>query len=467
MELTTLHYTGMAVALATVFGLGVYSARMVHSSQDFSITGRRSGAILVAGTILGTLVGGASTIGTAQLAFMYGFSAWWFTLGSGIGCLLIAVFLVKPVRKTSFETLPQLFASNYGTAAGVASAFFISLGMFANVVPQIFSSLALLHSWMPLDWRYAAAGAAVLMGVYVLFGGLWGAGLMGVSKVILTLISLLAAGVLSYTLMGGFPGMLSSFSFHPWFNLLGRGVNEDLAAAFSMLLGVFSSQVYFQAIFASRDTAAARRGSFISAAVGPLIGMGGILVGMFMRLEHPHIIPSQAMPLFIMNYLPPWFGGIAFATLLLATVGTGAGLSLGISTTLSRDIFQRCFPRVKDKTMLLVFRLMVVLVLVAALLTVYYTGKDAVILNWSYFSLGMRGASVCFPLLAVVFLKNRIPVKSGVWALVLPPLIVMTGLALPFPVNPLYPGLLAGVGILLGGYLLRSKSLRKTKQEKW
>ena len=39
------------------------------------------------GAIIGTLVGGSSTIATAQLAYTFGMSAWWFTLGAGIACL--------------------------------------------------------------------------------------------------------------------------------------------------------------------------------------------------------------------------------------------------------------------------------------------------------------------------------------------------------------------------------------------
>ncbi len=453
MELTIMHYLGMSAALLLVFGLGVYSYSRVKTSEDFSVSSRKSGAVLVAGTVLGTMVGGASTVGTAQLAYMYGLSAWWFTLGSGLGCLIFVFFLVRPLRRTSFETVPQFLASSYGVKAGVVSALFISAGMFANVVPQLFSSMALLHSWMPLDWKYAAAGAVVLMGVYVLLGGMWGTGLMGVSKVVLTLVSLLVAGGVSLFYMEGFSGMFSSFPVHPWFNLLGRGVNEDLAAAFSMLVGIITSQIYFQAIFSARSIREARKGMGISAAVAPLIGMAGILVGMFMRQVHPGIDPSQALPLFIMHYLPPWFGGVAFATLLLATVGTGAGLALGISTTLSRDIIQRFSSDAGDRTMLLIFRLLVVVVLLAALLTVFLSRGEVIILQWSYFSLGLRGASVAFPLLAVIFWKDRISATSGLWALFLGPLVVLSGFVWDYPIDPLYPGLAVSALILLGGIL--------------
>ncbi|MBW6464831.1 MAG: sodium:solute symporter family protein, partial [Firmicutes bacterium] len=203
MELTLIHAVGMAVAMLAVFGIGIYSGRKVHTAVDFSVSGRRAGSFLVMGTILGTLVGGASTIGTAQLAYIYGFSAWWFTLGGGIGCLIIAIFLVKPMRETRFETIPRFISSSYGTTAGVLAALFVSLGMFINIVPQLFSSVALLSSMFAVDLRLAALITVILAVMYVVFGGAWGTGLMGVTKIMLTCFCMIAAGAAALILAGG------------------------------------------------------------------------------------------------------------------------------------------------------------------------------------------------------------------------------------------------------------------------
>ena len=43
----------------------------------------KGGAAVVAGTIMGIMVGGNATIGTAQLAFLYGLDAWWFCIELG------------------------------------------------------------------------------------------------------------------------------------------------------------------------------------------------------------------------------------------------------------------------------------------------------------------------------------------------------------------------------------------------
>ena len=67
---------GLLAALLLVALTGVYAGKQVKSAGDFT-SGGNMGAAMIAGSLMGTLVGGASTIGTAQLAFTYGFSAWW------------------------------------------------------------------------------------------------------------------------------------------------------------------------------------------------------------------------------------------------------------------------------------------------------------------------------------------------------------------------------------------------------
>ena len=458
MELTALHTAGMAVTVIAIFAIGIYSGRKVKTAVDFSVSGRKAGSFLVMGTILGTLVGGASTVGTAQLAYLYGFSAWWFTLGGGIGCLIIAIFLVKPMRETSFETIPRFISSSFGTTAGVVAALFLSMGMFINIMPQVFSAMALLSSMFTLDLRLAALITVLLAVLYVVFGGAWGTGLLGVSKIMLTCLAMIAAGSAALFLAGGISGLTSYFPSYPWFSLFGRGINTDLASAFALMVGVLSSQIYFQGIFSSRDLPAARGGALLSAIIAPAIGLGGILVGLFMRMHYPGINPAQALPMFVINHLSPWFAGLVLVTLLLASIGTGAGLTLGVSTMLNRDIYLRLHPAADDLHVLRVFRVLVVLVMILALAVVLITGGNVIILNWSYLSLGLRGATICFPLLAAIFLKGKISPRAGTLAVIVGPSVVITGTLFQSGINPLYPGLAAGIIILLIDYLRNRES---------
>jgi SSS family solute:Na+ symporter len=162
LTITSGHLAGIIVTLAGVTLVGLYAGRRVKSAGDFQIGGRRAGAAVVAGAIMGTLIGGSSTIGTAQMAFKYGLCAWWFTLGSGIGCALLGLGMVRRVREAPLHTVPQYLGLSYAKSTGLiaCAVAFICSGL--GVVAQGLSGVALLSSMFGMS-SLTAAGICVLL----------------------------------------------------------------------------------------------------------------------------------------------------------------------------------------------------------------------------------------------------------------------------------------------------------------
>ncbi len=136
MLLTGGHIVGIAATLILMVAVGLYAGSKVKSAADFATGGRRAAWPVVAGAIMGTLVSGASTIGTAQLAFQYGFSAWWFTLGAGIACAVLGLGTARRFYEGSTETIPQYLVKTYGTSIGPVSTVFSALGIFLSLISQ-------------------------------------------------------------------------------------------------------------------------------------------------------------------------------------------------------------------------------------------------------------------------------------------------------------------------------------------
>ena len=198
-----MHYIGAALVILIIVGVGVYSGKQVKSASDYD-GGHNASAGLVMGAIIGTLVGGSSTIGTAQLAYTYGFSAWWFTLGGGIGVLVLGLAFAKPLFNSGITTLPQLFAREYGEKSSTVMALLNSLGTFLSIVAQILSGVALITAVSSLSPIVGTILTIVLMLAYVLFGGSLGAGYVGIVKTILMYVSVGACGILAVAVSGGF-----------------------------------------------------------------------------------------------------------------------------------------------------------------------------------------------------------------------------------------------------------------------
>jgi SSS family solute:Na+ symporter len=433
----------------TLFALG---RGRVRNAEDFSVAGRQAGSWTVAGAIMGTLVGGASTIGTAQLAFLYGLSAWWFTLGAGLACLFLGLFLASPLQKGAVETIPQFISRYHGERARSWASIFSSLGMFIHIVAQLLACGALLSSLFGLSMLQAAVIASLLVALVTLRGGMRSAGPVGLLKLLLLYCTMLGAGVLAFIKSGGATGLTGYFPDFPWFSLFGYGLGNGLSDLTSMLVGVVSTQIYLQAIFSARSPRAARQGAFFSAILIPPMGLFGIAVGLYMRRIRPELDSALALPNFLLENFPPLLAGPAFAVLLFAAVGTAAGLTLGVGTTLQLDLLAHFSGTSANRLRQL--RLATVGVLGAALALLLFNLGSA-IMQWSFLSMGLRGATLALPLLAAIFWGEKTSRRGGALAILLGPIAVVLGGLCGWPdVPPLYLGLAVALTCLIAGKLM-------------
>jgi len=109
MKLSMVHMLSLVATLIITMLPGIIAARRIKSADDYNVGGRSAGVGIVAGSIIGTIVGGAATVGTAQLGYSIGLTAWWFTLGSGIALFIMAAFYAKPLRASGLTTVAEFF----------------------------------------------------------------------------------------------------------------------------------------------------------------------------------------------------------------------------------------------------------------------------------------------------------------------------------------------------------------------
>ncbi|MDR3563644.1 MAG: sodium:solute symporter family protein [Negativicutes bacterium] len=412
MELSTIQLLSLAVTILSVMALGLHSARKVKSAHDFSIGGRSSGAAIVSGTIVGTIIGGAATMGTAQLAFCVGLSAWWFTLGSGIGLLIMSVFYAGPLRNSGMETISQYLVLHYGRAVGPVTSIASSLGIFFSIVASMLSSVHLLSSVFRLSAEGAAGITVIIVIAYVFFGGIKGAGLSGIFKLSLLYLTLLVAGATAFNALGGMSGLETIFPADPWLNLFGRGVWLDVGNAVSLVVGIISTQTYVQAIYSARDTRTAAIGSLVAAFVTIPVGLPSIMIGMYMHTNFPDMLPINALPMYLLYNLPEWLGGAAITALLLSSIGSVAGLSLGVGTMISRDIISELFGVCGARRLLWLNRACILIISLCASLFVF-GNMQSLVLTWNFLSMALRGVGIFVPLTIAIFYPGKLPPKAA------------------------------------------------------
>jgi len=407
-----------AVVLIIFFGFGLFFSKNVSSSSDYVVASRKAGVRGVAGVILGALVGGGATVGTVQMAYQWGISGIWFTLGSGIACLVMGIWFVKPLRSVELITLPQFLGRHYGNKTAMLVAFSTASGSFLSIIAQFLSGVALIRSVFPVSAEIAAVLVGGLIIAFVFGGGIKSFSKLGEAKVIfLYLVMVLCVVLVSFN--GETPWKLyESLPAEPYFNVLARGATKDLGSFASLLLGVLCGQIYIQAVYTASDDQTAKKGCFWASLLIPPLGFLCVWLGLAMRNSGIIVEASQALPFFIKTSFSPVLGGLLWSGIMITVLGTAVGVSLGVATNITRDIvlpMMRNGSKMVDRKVLQLSRITLVFV-VASAGTVAYLSKGSLILQWAYLGMGIKAAGIFIVLLFAVLIPGHLPAKWSILA---------------------------------------------------
>ena len=474
--ISSIHILGVLLTVGALLVVSWWSGRRVNDAKSF-ITGGTSGTWLVGGALLGTMAGGQSTIGTAQLAFCYGISAWWFTLGAAIGSLLLGYVYSGPLRRSGCTTLLEVVRNEYGRKAETLGSVLCMVGIFISIVSQVLSSGAMISSFFSIPMLGASVLGAVLIMLFVFFGGIRSAGASGIVKLILLYFSSLAeCFYCDFNSYSGKENLIKDYV---------EAMKKEIASALeavlfaagesvpiarlSLVLGVVSTQTYAQCIWSASANSHARRGSLICAICLPVIGAACTMVGIYMRGHYVtaseltamqqagEVLPAgigviensaQAFPAFILRHLPSWLGGIMLGTLLINILGCGSGLSLGVATILVRDVYSNLQRGAARWSQLVQMRLSIVAVLIIAVVVALLC-NNSFINDLGFLSLGLRAVSILFPISFALWLPGRFKPRQVLLAMPIGVIAMLAAKLLSLPGDAVYYGLTIELLVIL------------------
>ncbi|HOI82410.1 MAG TPA: hypothetical protein PLK59_08995 [Synergistales bacterium] len=406
-------WASAAGIIAVFLALGALGAKNVGSTSEYSLAGKRASAFLVAGIFMGSLVGGPATIGSVQMAYEWGLSAFWLNFGGGLGCLLMGICLAKPLQRSGLSTIPEYLYYSYGHSVSILSLISITCGTFFSVVAQFLAGIALFRSLLPLSAHEAAALVGFLILGFIFFGGIRSYSAIGTAKTFLLYLVMLSCLVLVWRKGHSVPVLLRDLPFEPFLNPLAGGVSTNLSALISMIVGMVCTQIFVQGIFSASSVESARKGVLAASFVLPTMGFISVIIGLSLRHSGIVIEGSQALPYIIKDLFNPVIGGVFWAGILVAIVCTAAGLILGISTNIVSDLTVRIFPDLEEGTLLFLSRFTVfALICLSAIVSAKSSGS--LILKWTYLGMGLRAAATFFPFIFAIVFPGRLPRTWGV-----------------------------------------------------
>lgn len=334
----------------TVFGIWI--GRRVKGAADFFVAGRTLTWPLVGGTVLAANIGAGTTVGAAGLAYREGISAWWWNGSVGLGTLVLA-FWVGPrlwalASSRGYFTLGDYLEDRYNGSVRGLVAVLIAIGTLAMLAGQLIAGAAVLEVVAGLPkWQGVAIGG-IAMTLYFTAGGLMSSAWVNAVQLVVLLAGFLIALPLVLASVGGLdaiaaaPGVPATY-FDPLYS----------AGAFSgwtmlLLLGpsFVVSPGLVQKAFGAESVRAVRVGLGAAGVAQLAFSFLPVLLGMAARVHHPGLTDQNiVLPTVVMTELPVWFGALALAAIFSAEVSTCDAILFMLSTSMSKDVYQRFFNR--------------------------------------------------------------------------------------------------------------------------
>lgn len=330
-----LYATGM-------IALGWYGMRRAKTRDDYLVAGRNLGPGFYLGTMAATVLGGASTIGTVRLGYVYGISGFWLCGAIGLGIVGLSLFLAKPLLKLKIYTVTQVLERRYNPAARQASALIMlvyALMIGATSTIAIGTVMQVLFG-LPF-WVSILVGGGVVV-LYSTIGGMWSLTLTDIVQFLIMTVGLVFLLMpMSIVDAGGWDAMAAKLPAS-YFDFTAIGWDTILTYFLIYFFGIFIGQDIWQRVFTARSEGVAKVAGTAAGLYCVLYGLAGALIGMAAKVLLPDLANvNNAFASIVQTSLPNGIRGLVIAAALAALMSTAAAGLLAASTTVVQDLLPR------------------------------------------------------------------------------------------------------------------------------
>lgn len=384
--------------------VGYIGMRRAKNKDDYLVAGRNLGPIMYVGTFAAVVLGGASTIGTVQLGYLYGISGIWLTLAIGIGIILVSTFLVKPLIKLKVYTVTHVLEGRYNPAAKTASGIIMLLYDLMVAVTSTIAIGSIMQVMFKMDpWIAILVGGSVVI-FYSTIGGMWSLTMTDIVQFIIMTVGMMFILLpSSISASGGWDNLTQALPTE-YFSLTNIGIDTIVTYILIYTLGIMIGQDVWQRIFTARSPKVAQYGGIATGLycitwgiVGAIIGMAGkiVLIGPFNA--------QDTFALMVQTVLPNGWQGLVIAAALAALMSTASACLLASSTVFTQDIFP-AISKIKAENISLATNRKFTALMGIVMLGLSFIVNDVIAALTVAYNLLVGG--MLLPLLAAIFWKR-------------------------------------------------------------
>ena len=452
--------------LALMLGLGFYAQHRQQGIEDYFVAGRRMGPVTIACLWMAAWVGGAAVVGSSSRAFELGITGVWYVTAQAIGCLLFGLFMAARVKQLGDRhghlTYPDLMEQHYDSRTRIVATITTIISYTAYTAGQLVAAAAILQ--VLLGWDYSTclllSGAVVI--VYTACGGYLAVTYTDWVQVALLLVGVVAVGIPVAISKAGSWGDMQAVLPASYFDLGAQGWGQIAALVVSIVLSFFVAMDSYSRCYAARNPAAARTGTLMAIALILPLAVASVWLGLACAVLYPDVeVSNGILTQFVLDGFPVGLKGLLLIGILSAVMSTADICILTASASYTRDIHQRYIrPDIPPRAML---RIGTFASLIAGLLAMAMAWKMQDIIGILQFGFTINSAALFLPTIAAFF-WNRLHADAAFWSISLSLATVIgwriaaeAGAGGVFAIDPLWPGLLVSIFVLLAMHTFGAK----------
>jgi SSS family solute:Na+ symporter len=337
----------LAYTLA-ITAFGVWIGRRVRGPADFFVAGRKLTWPLVGASVLAANIGAGTTVGAAGVAYRDGISAFWWNGSVGIGTLILALWVGPRLWKIAADrghlTLGDYLEHRYSAGVRGIVAVLLLIGTLSMLAGQLIAGAAILNAIVGTPRWMGVIIGGVAMTIYFTAGGLLSSAWVNAVQLVVMIGGLLIALPMVLSHVGGIaaisaaPGVAETF----WDPMYSIGGLSGWTMLILLTPGFIISPGLVQKTWGAESARAVRIGVATVGIAQLMFSFLPVLLGMAARVNHPGIESiNDVLPTLLANDLPVYFGALALAAVFSAEVSTCDAILFMLSTSSSRDLYQR------------------------------------------------------------------------------------------------------------------------------
>ncbi|MFC5589617.1 sodium:solute symporter [Sporosarcina soli] len=434
---------------AVLIGVGVIGSRRAKTAEDYILAGRNLGFFMYFGCLTAVILGGASTIGSAQLGYEYGLSGMWLVFMLGFGIMLLGLFLIKRITNFKVMTISEFLGKRFNTQTQLISALVASIYAMMVTVTQVIGMGTILN--VLIGWNLTTSmlvgGGIVLF--YTILGGMWSVTMTDIVQFLVMTIGIFCFMLpMSVSSAGGW-SQLSLQLPDTYFSLSGIGSSQIFHYFLLFGLGMVVAQDIWQRIFTAKTIKIARTGTIFAGIYSLLYGLAISVIGMCAFIVLPNLQDTQnAFASMASETLPAGILGFVLAGVISALMSTASGTLLASSTLITNDILKTYFfKNIKEKQFLILSRVVTSIIGIATIVFALWIQNVLVALDVAY---AVLSGAVFVPVILGFFWK-RATAKAAFYSIIVSTITILTGLAIEgiSSTNPILYGIATSVVVMV------------------